>query len=200
MSDKENWGLILSGFAALFGFIRRLFKVKARNAKLAAEQSKEQQPFLVESAIVERYQSVLPVNVLIIEDNPRDIALIRKVLDSHQVPQKFKIVQTPGEAKAFLFENGRSEIRALQLIILDINLPGGSGLEILKMTKDDQLTKRVPIVIFTGSLASKELTLAMELGANSCVEKPVEFEEFNRVVLGIRDYWLSINQMTAVNN
>jgi DNA-binding response OmpR family regulator len=102
------------------------------------------------------------------------------------------------EALAFLFCNGnyteRSFERPLKLILLDLKLPKVDGIEVLRRLKADARTKTIPVVILTSSKEEPDLVNTYNLGANSYIQKPVEFEQFRETVKKVGLYWLIINQ------
>lgn len=137
------------------------------------------------------------VELLLIEDNPCDVELILHVLKKHNLAQRVKVLWDGAEALDFLFGNGRltrTSARALRLIVLDLKLPKVSGAEVLEKLKRDPQTSTIPVVVLTSSREDQDLRSCYELGANSYLVKPVEFEQFAETVRQLGLYWLLLNQ------
>lgn len=134
------------------------------------------------------------VNVVVVEDEEDDQLLFTRLVQVEKLPYKFKFINDGQEAVDYL---SNVSANGLQLILLDFNLPRLSGLEVLRQIKQRGPAMFTPVVMFTGSADVKQLRLAYEAGANSCVEKPRDHQEFKRVVLALRDYWLSVNRVVV---
>ena len=138
------------------------------------------------------------VEILIVEDNPEDAELIVRALRKRHLANEVFVIEDGSAALDFLFSRGAYADRSVsgkpKVIFLDIKLPKLSGLEVLKNIKADPSTRMIPVVVVTSSREDPDIQTAYELGANSYVVKPVEFEAF----LGAMDhtgyYWLLINQ------
>jgi two-component system response regulator len=137
--------------------------------------------------------------ILLVEDNPDDEALTLRALRRSHLLNPIEVARDGVEALDFLLARGRHAARAAQalptLVILDLKLPRLDGLGVLKAIRADLRTRFLPVVILTSSQEERDLISGYELGANSYVRKPVDFNEFIDAakVLGI--YWLMINQL-----
>ncbi len=134
-----------------------------------------------------------PIEILLVEDNPGDVRLTREALRDAKVRNNMETVADGVEAMAFLRKEGRysSSIRP-DLILLDLNLPKKSGLEVLKEVKTDEDLRRIPIVVLTTSQAEQDIVKSYDLHANAYIAKPVELTQFVSVVKAIEDFWLEI--------
>jgi two-component system response regulator len=137
--------------------------------------------------------------ILLVEDNPDDEALTLRALRRSHLLNPIEVARDGVEALDFLLARGRHAARAAEplptLVILDLKLPKLDGLGVLKAIRGDLRTRFLPVVILTSSQEERDLISGYELGANSYVRKPVDFNEFIDAakVLGI--YWLMINQL-----
>ena len=137
-------------------------------------------------------------NILIVEDNPTDEALLVGALKKSGIVNPFVTVKDGLEAIQYLFTFGRYEFRDAQdvpvLVLIDLNLPKMSGLDVLRRMRADYRTKLIPVAIFTSSVEEQDLINAYSFGANSYVRKPMEFSKFSRVVEQLINYWVAINE------
>lgn len=136
--------------------------------------------------------------ILLVEDNQDDVDLTIRALKKNGLINEIAVVRDGAEALDFLFARGEyAERRATmpQLILLDIRLPKLSGLEVLKELRQDERTKLLPVVILTSSKEEQDLIDSYNNGANSYVQKPVSFDEFNEAVRQLGVYWLVLNQV-----
>ena len=137
--------------------------------------------------------------ILLVEDNPDDEALTLRALRRSHLLNPIEVARDGVEALDFLFARGTHAARATEplptLVILDLKLPKLDGLGVLKAIRSEARTRFLPVVILTSSQEERDLISGYELGANSYVRKPVDFNEFLDAakVLGI--YWLMINQL-----
>ena len=136
--------------------------------------------------------------ILRVEDNQDDVDLTLRALSRQQIDNRVEIVRDGVEALDFLFARGEYAERdpqdLPQLILLDVNLPRLSGLEVLKELRKHQLTKTVPVVMLTTSKEEQDVVESYVSGANSYVQKPIDFREFTEAVKQLGTYWLLINQ------
>lgn len=139
-----------------------------------------------------------PIEILIVEDNPNDAELTLRALDKHKLVNKSHVVRDGEEALEFLFATGRYADRSIesppQVVLLDLKLPKLDGFDVLRRMRTDERTKRIPVVILTSSKQNPDIEAAYELGANSFVTKPVEFDAFVKAVSDVGLYWLLLNQ------
>lgn len=138
-----------------------------------------------------------PVEILLVEDNPRDAELTIRALRKRNLADFLFHVEDGVEALDFLFVRGkyaeRDTKKPLKVILLDLKLPRINGLEVLKTIKADDRTRAIPVVIVTSSAEDPDVQAAYELGANSYVIKPVEFDSFIEAMSKLGIYWLTVN-------
>jgi CheY-like chemotaxis protein len=134
-----------------------------------------------------------PVDILLVEDNPGDARLMKEALAEARVRNRLHLVADGVEALAYLRRQGpfASAVRP-ELILLDLNLPGTDGREVLAEIKQDEDLRRIPVVILTSSQAAADIARAYDLHANAYVTKPLDLEQFITVVKSIEDFWLTI--------
>ena len=135
------------------------------------------------------------VRILLVEDNPDDVELTLKAFEKHKLTNQIVVARDGEEALDILFQ--RDEERAgwrPDLILLDLKLPKVDGLEVLRQVKSDSRTKVIPVVILTSSKEENDLAKGYELGVNSYLRKPVNFEKFTDVVMQLGLYWLLLNE------
>lgn len=140
----------------------------------------------------------MDVDILLVEDNPDDLELTMHALRREHLANNIFTVRDGEEALEFLFCNGKFEDRDSdhppRLVLLDLKLPKLNGLEVLKKIKQDARTKAVPVVILTSSKEERDLVASYNMGANSYIQKPVDFERFRDIVRNTGLYWMVINQ------
>ncbi len=133
--------------------------------------------------------------ILLVEDNPSDIELTKRALSKSHIANKLVIKEDGQEALDFLFTEcsvGRGLLPTL--VLLDLKLPKVDGLEVLKRIRTNELTRRIPVVILTSSGEKMDIGTSYDLGANSYIRKPVDFNQFVNAVNGLGLYWLVINE------
>jgi two-component system response regulator len=137
--------------------------------------------------------------ILLVEDNPRDEELTLRALKRSQVQNPVVVARDGVEALDYLFARGahagRPATSPPQVILLDLKLPKIDGLEVLRMIRLDERTKRIPVVILTSSVEEQDLVRGYNLGANSYVRKPVDFVQFIEAVRQLGLYWLLLNEV-----
>lgn len=139
--------------------------------------------------------------ILLIEDNPRDEALTLRALRKNNIVNDVIVVRDGVEALDYFFGTGehagwdRSVMP--QLILLDLKLPKMDGLEVLKEIRAHERTRRLPVVVFTSSSEEEDMIKSYDLGANSYVRKPVDFEQFLEATKQLGLYWLVLNQVAT---
>ena len=136
--------------------------------------------------------------ILLVEDNPDDATLTLRAFRRSHVMNTIAVVRDGVEALDYLFARGAYADRASAplpaLVILDLKLPKLDGLGVLKVIREDERTKLMPVVILTSSKEEQDLVSGYALGANSYVRKPVDFNEFLEAVKVLGIYWLAMNQ------
>lgn len=135
----------------------------------------------------------IPIDVLLVEDNPGDVRLTREALKEGRVRNKLHVVADGVEAMAFLHRSGRyADAPRPDLMLLDLNLPRKDGREVLQEVKKDDDLKHIPIVVLTTSQAQRDILESYRLRANAYVSKPVDLDQFLNVVRSIEQFWLEI--------
>lgn len=135
--------------------------------------------------------------ILLIEDNPDDVELTLLAFKKNNFANEIKVVEDGEEALNFLYGDGSggiSEYGFPELILLDLKLPKINGHEVLKEIKSKKQTRRIPVVILTSSQEEEDIMKGYDLGANSYVRKPVDYQDFVQVVNNLGVYWLAINK------
>jgi len=134
-----------------------------------------------------------PANFLLVEDNPGDVRLTQEALKSHKVQNNLHVVTDGEEAMAFLRKQGKyKDAPRPDIILLDLNLPKKDGREVLADIKSDPSLKTIPVVIISSSEAEQDIIKSYDLNANCYVTKPVNFDQFIKVVQSINEFWLTI--------
>lgn len=137
--------------------------------------------------------------ILLVEDNPDDRILTVRALKQHNVYNEIKEVKDGQEALDYLFGEGeyagRDTAIQPQIILLDLKLPKVDGLEVLQRIRADSRTRRLPVVILTSSNEQQDMISSYDLGANSYVRKPVDFNEFIEAARQLGMYWLMLNEV-----
>ncbi len=137
------------------------------------------------------------VEVLLVEDNPNDVELTLRALNKHNLANRVHTVTDGEEAIEYIFCTDRYKERSIKnppkVILLDLKLPKLNGIQVLKLIKSDERTKTIPVVVVTSSQESKDLKECYALGANSYIQKPVEFDKFVDALSQAGLYWLAVN-------
>lgn len=135
----------------------------------------------------------IPVDILLVEDNAGDVRLTQEVLKGSKVHNNLMVATNGQEALNCLRKQGKfSASPRPDLILLDLNLPVMDGREVLQRIKDDSDLKRIPVVILTTSKAEEDILKTYNLHANCYVTKPVDLDQFVKVVKSLEDFWLAI--------
>jgi chemotaxis family two-component system response regulator Rcp1 len=133
------------------------------------------------------------IDILVVEDNAGDARLIKEVLNDNKIYNSLYLARDGVEALDFLFRRGKHENAPRpDLIILDLNLPKKDGREVLAVIKSDPVLQQIPIVIMTISQAEEDILKSYNLHANCYITKPIDLNQFIRVVKSIEDFWFSI--------
>lgn len=138
------------------------------------------------------------IEILLVEDNPDDLELTLYTLGNEKLANKIHVARDGEEALEFLFCTGQHAGRSFEhpprLVLLDLKLPKVDGMEVLKQLKNDPRTRSIPVVILTSSKEERDLIKGYGLGANSYIQKPVDFEQFRQTIKSVGLYWLVVNQ------
>jgi two-component system, response regulator len=132
--------------------------------------------------------------ILLIEDNPDDVLLTMRALKQSKIVNNVVVAKDGVEALEFLLGTNREPRGLPQLVLLDLKLPKVDGLEVLKRLRQDERTQLLPIVILTSSREQRDLIGSYRLGANSYIQKPVDFGQFAEAVHQLGLYWLVLNE------
>lgn len=139
--------------------------------------------------------------ILLVEDNPDDELLMLRALDKNRIANEVIVARDGVEALDYLFGTGayagRDTSLTPQVIMLDLKLPKIDGLEVLKRLRADERTKYVPVVILTTSAEQHDIIRSYDLGANSYVQKPIDFDEFIEATRQLGLYWLITNKTVS---
>jgi two-component system response regulator len=140
------------------------------------------------------------VEVLLVEDNPDDVRLALHALHKHKLVNTIHVAEDGEEALDFLFCRGAHSHRSIsqppRLVLLDLKLPLLDGLEVLRELKANARTRAIPVVMMTASREESDLIASYELGVNSYIVKPVDFEQFVEAMRVVGLYWLLVNHPT----
>ncbi len=138
------------------------------------------------------------VEILLVEDNPHDAEMTVRALKKVNLANKLIHVRDGAEALDFIFAKGAYIDRHIEnkpkVILLDIKMPKVDGIEVLRQIKSNETTKTIPVVIMTSSKEEQDVITSYDLGVNSYVVKPVDFEGFAKAVSELGFYWLITNQ------
>jgi two-component system response regulator len=138
------------------------------------------------------------VEILLVEDNPNDAELTLRALRKHNLANRLLHVKDGAEALEFLYgkdAEDQDEVKHTpRLILLDLKLPKVDGTEVLRKIKADNRTRTIPVVVLSSSRENRDLEECYALGVNSYIVKPVEFENFAKVVSDLGFYWMLLNQ------
>ncbi|MFQ6080819.1 MAG: response regulator [Candidatus Bathyarchaeia archaeon] len=134
-----------------------------------------------------------PIEILLVEDNPGDVRLTQEAFREGKVRNKLHVVGDGVEAMTFLRREGKyADAPRPDLILLDLNLPKKDGREVLVEIKTEEELRCIPVVILTISKAEEDILKSYDLYANCYITKPVDLEQFIKVVKAIEDFWLTI--------
>jgi len=141
--------------------------------------------------------SGVPIEILLVEDNPGDVRLTKEALKDARVRNTLHVAPDGVEALAFLRREGKHNgVPQPDLILLDLNLPKKNGREVLEEIKRDEALRHIPVVILTTSQAERDIAESYRLHANAYVTKPVDLEQFLTVVKSIEQFWLEIVKLS----
>ena len=133
------------------------------------------------------------IRILLVEDNPRDVELMMRAFKKNNLANQITHVKDGVEALDFLF-SGNQNAQLPKVVFLDLKLPRVSGIEVLQRIRGDERTRLLPVVVMTSSHEERDVVDAYNLGVNSYVVKPMDFDQFVRVVAELGYYWVAINK------
>lgn len=143
--------------------------------------------------------SMAKKHILLVEDNPDDEALALRALKKSNLANNISIARDGVEALDYIFCEGPHKERDINqqpvVVLLDLKLPKVDGLEVLKRIKEDDRTKRMPVVVMTSSSEEQDIVSSYDFGANSYIRKPVDFNQFTEAVAQMGLYWLVMNEV-----
>jgi two-component system, response regulator len=141
------------------------------------------------------------VEILLVEDNPSDIKLALHAFKTNNLANHVHVVRDGAEALEFIFATDRYATRNVtngpKVILLDLKLPLVDGIEVLRRIKADERTCMIPVVVMTASREERDMVESYQLGVNSYIVKPVDFDQFTEAVRQLGYYWLLLNQIPA---
>ena len=133
------------------------------------------------------------VDILLVEDNPADVELTLRAFKTNRLSNKIHVARDGVEALEFLFGD-EGPVSRLCVVLLDVKMPRMDGLEVLRRMRADPRTRHLPVVMMTSSSEESDRLASYDLGANSYIVKPVDFENFTEAVRVIGTYWLLLNK------
>lgn len=137
--------------------------------------------------------NVRPIELLLVEDSEPDVRLTKEALRDAKVKNRLWVVDDGVEAMAFLRQEGpHAEAPRPDIILLDLNLPRMDGRAVLREIKNDEILRRIPVVVLTTSRSEEDILRAYDLHANCYITKPMDFNRFMEVVRSIEDFWLTV--------
>jgi two-component system, response regulator len=145
----------------------------------------------------------IAADLLLVEDNPQDLELALRALAKANLANRVYVARDGAEALDYIFCEGAQSARAMKfgpkVILLDLKLPKVDGLDVLKRLKGDERTRAIPVVVLTSSKEQSDIVESYNLGVNSYIVKPVDFEHFTEAVRTLGLYWLLLNQPPKVD-
>lgn len=139
-----------------------------------------------------------PIEILLVEDNPGDVRLTEEALKEGKVLNSMHVAKNGIEALSFLHKEGKyADAVRPDLILLDLNMPKKDGREVLAEIKHDEKLRRIPVVILTTSEAEEDIVKTYDSHANCYITKPVDLDQFIKVIKSIEDFWLSIVKLPS---
>ena len=141
------------------------------------------------------------IHILLVEDNEGDIVLITDAFEEAKILNTISVVRDGQQALDFLYKKGEfADVKEPNLIILDVNLPKKNGHEVLKEVKCNKKLCHIPVIMLTTSSSPNDITTSYKNHVNCYITKPVDVEDFIKVVLSIESFWISIVQLPEHTN
>ena len=139
-----------------------------------------------------------PIEILLVEDSKGDVGLIEEVFEDAKIRNNLRVVEDGEEAILYLRGEGQfSGVLRPDIILLDLNLPKKDGREVLEEIKNDEDLRNIPVVVLTTSKAEADVLKSYNLHANAYVTKPVDFDQFIKVIKSIEDFWLEVVRLPS---
>ena len=142
--------------------------------------------------------------ILLVEDSPDDVELTLRALKKNNIANEVVVAGDGAEALEYLMAIGKYAKRAIadlpEVVLLDLKLPKVGGLEVLRAIRADQRTQMLPVVILTSSTEERDIITSYQLGANSYIRKPIDFDQFVDAIRQLGLYWLVLNQSPQANH
>ncbi len=142
-------------------------------------------------------KNLTEVEILLVEDNPLDVEMALRALEVNHLANKVLVVRDGQEALDYLYQRGEFEGRTYdnrpRMILLDLKLPKVDGKEVLQVIKNDPDKKVIPVIVLTSSAEERDIIESYQLGVNSYIVKPVDFDKFVQAIKEIGLYWLLLN-------
>ncbi|MFO1533227.1 MAG: response regulator [Thermoplasmatota archaeon] len=136
------------------------------------------------------------IEIVLVEDNPKDVELTLHALQKHNLANKVHVARDGQEALDFFFGPDAAERSGKpRLVLLDLKLPKVSGIDVLRALKGDPRTKAIPVVVLTSSTVDRDMTESYQVGVNSYLRKPIDFNEFVEAAKTLGLYWLLMNRV-----
>ncbi len=136
---------------------------------------------------------IKPIEILLVEDNPGDARLTLEGFKDARIRNNITVVEDGIEAMAYLRHQGPyADVVLPDLVLLDLNMPKKDGREVLADMKADEALKQIPVLVFTISTAEKDILEAYHLQASAFISKPIDLDEFIRVVKSMQEFWLTV--------
>jgi CheY-like chemotaxis protein len=153
---------------------------------------------------VEAGMAELPVEILLVEDNMNDAELSLYALRKFKIANRIHHARDGAEALDYIFgasyQVNNPPAQLPRLILLDLKLPKVDGQEVLRKLKSNEATKTIPVVVLTSSREERDIIESYNLGVNSYIVKPIDFEQFTQAVRDVGLYWLLLNQVPTSGN
>ncbi len=144
-----------------------------------------------------------PLEILLVEDNPSDVMIARRALSRGLVQHRLSVVRDGQEALDYLFRRDAFSDAARaptpDLILLDLNLPRVDGFEVLRTIKGDFHLRRIPVIMLTTSERDEDVINSYQLGANTFISKPVEFNRFLNIIRVLHEYWGQVARLPSIS-
>jgi CheY-like chemotaxis protein len=142
-----------------------------------------------------------PIHILLVEDNEGDILLTKEALEDSKIVIKLSVVKDGKEAIDFVCKQGKYQnVDLPELLLLDVNLPKKNGHEVLKFIKTNEKLKHIPVIMLTTSSSEKDINQSYNNYVNCYITKPVEVNDFLRVVATIENFWISIVKLPTIKS